>query len=138
MTVGQDTWITLTDADKYFQTKWGASAWLSLNNNQKESLLITAYNWINQQSFFSISPASTDRAVLQAQCEAAWFIYKFFDGYEERRALQEAGVKAFIISEFEEDFNNKQQFPKFISDILKDFTSSPNGGFALMTRELEY
>lgn len=137
MTKGVDSWVTLTEANTYFATKYLASAsWTALSNSIKESLLVNAFNWINQQALFSIAAIETSIKVQQAQCEAAWFIYKYGEEYDKRQALQAGGVKKFTISEFEEEYTGII-FPKFITDILKDFISSTGGGFALMTRELE-
>jgi len=132
-----DSWVTIPEADLYFSTKFGCAAWNGFSETEKSSLLITAFNWINQQADFIISPTETSIKVKQAQMEAAWFIYKWWDGYEERRALQSGGVKSFSVSKFSESYE-QIQFPAFIGNMLLGFISSVGGsGFALMTRDLE-
>jgi len=133
MTVGIDTWVTMAEANLYFANKYGASMWTTLPVATKEQLLVSAFNWIQQQKNFSISPASTSLKVKQAQFEAAWFLYKFGDEYEKRRALHEEGVESFSISKFSETLGGAQ-FPLFLADILDAFATKSGGCFPLVSR----
>lgn len=128
ITVGVNSWVTIAEADAYFSDRFGASKWFELITSVKTDLLISAYRWIQQQSMFTISATSTSAKVLQAQYETAWFIYKFFDKYEERRALFASGVRRFKIEQFEEDLE-KAGFPEFISDMLSDSVTKGTGTF---------
>lgn len=134
--VGTNSWVTVAEADTYFATKWGASAWATLPNASKESLLITAYNWIQAQSMFTIAPSATDQYIKNAQFETAWYVYKFFDEHEKRRALIASGVTRFQISEFEEDLD-RAGFPEFISDMLKDSITGGTGTFPVASRPFD-
>lgn len=42
LVVGTDTYITLVDADAYFASRYNSSAWIALNNSDKEILLRSA------------------------------------------------------------------------------------------------
>ena len=119
ITVGVNSWVTIAEADAYFLDRFGSSAWAGFSAAVKTDLLITAYRWIMQQSSFSIAANSTSSKVKQAQYETAWFVYKYFDKFEERRALFASGVRHFKIEQFEEDLA-AAGFPDYISDILSD------------------
>lgn len=137
LTVGTNSWVTVADADAYFLTKWGATAiWAALSEAQKESLLISAYNWIQQQSKFSIAASETAEIVKQAQYETAWFMYNYYAEYQKRNALYSSGVRDFKIDSFEEELE-KPVFPLEISDMLHDYISSSAGGvFPRISRDL--
>lgn len=136
LTVGTNSWVTVAEANTYFDEKYGASAWATLGLHEKERLLISGYRWIMAQSFFSISPASTAPAVKQAQCEAAWFLYMHNEALEKRRGLYVTGVRQFDISAFSETLA-EPAFPEFIKDILDHFTVGMGGTFGTASRTLD-
>ena len=136
LTVGTNSWVTVAEADTFFSEKWTASAWASLSDSEKESLLISAYRWIQQQLFFSISPASTADIVKQAQMEAAWYMYNFWVEHEKRRALYIQGVTKFKISKFSEDLQGVQ-FPEFIKAMLDDYIVNLGGKFPIISRTFD-
>lgn len=136
LVVGTNSWATVAEADTYFSEKYGASAWAGLANAEKESLLISAYRWIQQQAIFSISPSSTSAVVKQAQFETAWYIYNFWAEHEKRRALYVQGVTKFKISSFSEDLQGAG-FPDFIKDILEDSLVGVGGYFPEITRDFD-
>jgi len=127
--------VTVAEADAYFLDRFNASAWSTLTNTDKETVLISAYRWIQAQSLFSISPTATAEIIKQAQCETAWFMYNYFADYEDRRALYDQGVRDFKISEFEETLAGAQ-FPSFISGMLEDSIVSGGGTFPTAFRTL--
>lgn len=133
--VGTNSWVTVAEADAYFDEKYGCAAWAGLAANTKAQLLISGYRWIMAQSFFTISPAATSAAVKQAQCEAAWFLYLNNTNLEKRRALYATGVRSFDVSEFSEDLA-APEFPAYIKDILKDFVKA-GGVFGTASRTLD-
>lgn len=135
LTVGTNSWVTVTEANDYFLTSYGRSVWASLSNSEKETLLISAYNWIQQQSIFSISATSTDSAVKQGQYETSWYIYSYWNQTEDRRALYAQGVREFKISKFSEKLE-PPEFPQHIIDILEDFLINLGGGFSTWDRTL--
>ncbi len=135
LVVGVNSWVTIAEADAYFLYKYGASVgWAALDNATKESLLISGYRWIMSDPSVTISATSTAQNVKDAQCEAAWYIYKYWGGHEKRLALQAQGVKEFNISKFSEEFTGEGGLPKSVSDLLED---SKLSGFAVVTRDLD-
>lgn len=134
VTPGVNSWCSVVYADAYFDTKWDASAWATLSAGQKEQLLITAFNWINQQKFFNISPTATAEILKQAQCETAWFIYEYWGEFKKRRALINSGVTSFSISKFRENLT-KMNFPEFIIDMLSDYVVNLGGVFPTIKRD---
>lgn len=135
LSVGTNSWVTVAEADAYFSDRWLASAWAGLANTQKEQLLITAYRWIQAQSFFSIPASSTSVKVKNAQFELAWYIYKFFGETEKRRALYTQGVREFKLSKWEETLE-EGGFPDFIMDMLGDEIVNLGHRFPTISREL--
>ena len=132
---GTNSWVTLAEADAYFEAKYNASdIWAAFTDTVKKQLLISAYNWINQQSIFSISPSSTAEAVKIAQCEAAWYLYSFGTEDEKRRALIGQGVTSFDLSNWSETLS-KYQFPSFLSDMLDDFFVGKGGYKVTFSRD---
>lgn len=136
LTVGTNSWVTVAEADTYFDERFGASAWAALPNATKEQLLISAYRWIQAQSLFTIAASSTAEIVKQAQMETAWYMYKYWDQHEDRRALVAQGVTDFKISQFEETLS-EVKFPGFISDMLEDFITGGGSTFPVVNRTFE-
>jgi len=98
-------------------------------------LLITAFKWILAQNEFSIALTATNDIVMQAQCEAAWFLYKYQEDYESRRALSASGVKAYKILDVTETLGDVV-FPLFISGMLFDFSTDITNAFPRVQRDL--
>lgn len=136
LSVGTNSWVTVAEADAYFSEKFGASVWAALLNATKEQLLISAYRWIQSQTMFTIEATSTAEKVKQAQYETAWYMYKYWDQHEDRRALIAQGVTDFKISEFEETLS-EVKFPGFISDLLEDFITGGGFSFPVVNRTFE-
>jgi hypothetical protein len=133
LVVGTNSWVTLTEANTYFSNKWNAGVWAGLTNTQKEQLLISAYNAIQACSDFSISPTSAAAKVKQAQCEMAWFIYKFEEESEHRQALYAQGVRQFSISSFSESLE-ESGLPANVKNLLGGFLI---GNLFTVNREFE-
>lgn len=136
LAVGVNSWTTVAYADTYFSEKYGASAWATLSSDVKKQLLITAFKWIRAQSDFSIALTANADIVMQAQCEAAWFLYKYQEDYEERRALSASGVKSYKILDVAETLGDVV-FPSFIAGMLSDFSMEIQSAFPRVHRDLE-
>lgn len=134
--VGVNSWVTIAEADAYFEAKWGAAKWASLTLTQKAQLLISACRWIRQQSTLSVTLSSTAELVKNAQLEAAWFIYQWFDEYEKRRALTSSGVRSWKALDASETLA-AVEFPAFLSDMLSDFIVEAGGLIVSASRDLE-
>jgi len=122
MTVGQNTWVTANEANIYFEYYWGREAWTDLTTNQKESLLITAFNKIYFSGLFQIAKTAESQEVKNAQCEMAWFIYNFQQDIERREGLQASGITSFNLGSFSESYELKETngIPQNIINMLKD------------------
>jgi hypothetical protein len=131
---GTNSWQTILEADDYFASKFGADIWLTLSTAIKTQLLISAFNWIRQQPEFNIAPTATATIILQAQCETAWFIYKYKKAYDERQAKIAGGLTSYKIMDISENFD-KIGFPAFIIKMLID-SADICGMFVHMHRDL--
>lgn len=134
--VGVNSWCSIAEADAYFEAKYSAGDWAALTLTQKAQLLITAFKWIRQQSMFSIDASSTAEVVKHAQLETAWFVFKWFDEYEKRRALTSSGVKSWKALDASETLE-AVTFPAFITDMLSDYVVSVGGFIVSAHRDME-
>jgi hypothetical protein len=134
MTVGIDSWVTLSEANNYFVNKWGASAWAPLIILQKEQLLISAYRWMKSISGLSIADSSTDPKVKNAQIELSWYIYNFSEDHFKHQALDAQGVKSFSIMSYSETLQGAQ-FPQYILDTLDAFVTNSGGKIITVHRD---
>jgi hypothetical protein len=90
-------WTSLSDADTFFLTRYGADAWDSLANAKKEALLTTAWNRINNDPTWTIPdpPSAAQKAKLAyAQDLTAWYMYTHLEDEDRRKGLQAQGVVA--------------------------------------------
>lgn len=133
LVINVNTWVTIAEADSYLEGKFDAGAWAPLSDTIKKQLLITAYRWIVGTPELVLPAVATD-AMKNAQIELAWWVYKFWTGYDKRDGLIASGVKSFRISKFSENFT-KQDLPKFIKDLLADSLSGEY--FPVVERELD-
>jgi len=136
ITVGVNSWVTIADADAYFEARYNTTAWAGLTNANKCTLLRHSYAWIQQQRQFNISANSVLEVVNQAQFEAAWYIYNYFSSHEKRRALYTQGVRNFRVSDFSEKLE-MPEFPAWIADMLDDFLTNIGGQFPYVQRAFE-
>jgi hypothetical protein len=107
--VGTDSWISLADADTFFNSHIGSSAWEALSDADKEKYLKTAYRWIYYDSAFSVPATSTETAVKYGQCEAALFLINYYSEYDKRDALSAMGVKSFDYGKRSEELTEVQK-----------------------------
>lgn len=129
LVVGQNSWVTVAEADIYLGDKIKAIEWFNLSELPsnpgevaKESLLITAFYWLSGSPELSISPTLTDSNVKNAQIEAAWFLYNYYDEYDARRAAIFSGLKSFQYSKRSEDLVVDQiGIPDYIIGMLRDY-----------------
>lgn len=135
--VGTNSWVTIAEANAYLADKWGASAWTGLDaDTQKTPLLISAYRWIRRMTGYATPETTTDQNLKDAQCEAAWYLYKNNDGAEKRDALRAQGVKDFRVMSFSETLS-AATVPEAVADLLKDYESTYGHAKFTVTRELK-
>jgi len=127
--VGQNSWTTIAEADIYLGNKIKTTEWFGLDNapsepgaESKETLLSTAYYWLKGAPELNISASASDDNVKNAQIEAAWFLYNYYDELKEREAAIYTGVEDFSLSKRSENLNKDLlQIPSFISGMLRDY-----------------
>jgi hypothetical protein len=133
--VGTNSWATIAEADLYLDAKYGAAAWAPLSVADKSALLISACRWIRNQAIFSIALSSTSQVVKDAQCEAAWYLYKYGEAHWRRSALYASGVRDFQVSKWSETLE-APAFPENIAAMLSDSITGAGHAFPTVTRPL--
>ncbi len=129
LVVGQNSWSTVSEADTYFTNRINTTDWFSLNTSPanpgevaKESLLISAYNWLIGASELSLSASLTDTNVKTAQMEAALFLQEHYSEMNERNAAAHTGVTGFKLSQRSENIDIKNiGIPDFIMGLLRNY-----------------
>jgi hypothetical protein len=134
MLVSGDSWVSLTEANSYFNTKYGASFWVPLSNIDKESLLITAKNFITNLGY-TILDTETDKRVKNAQMETVQFIHSYYTQWLKRANLQSAGVKSFSVLSFSESLG-EATLPIYISNNLQDWKTNQSTLIGVISRDL--
>jgi hypothetical protein len=131
LTIGTNTWISLEDANTYFDTRLNSDEWDESSSETKVKALVTAFNKISNADFDLPDEATT--AMEQAQCEMALFLLLHQADMDTRMGLQAQGVKsAGIVQESYGD--NVSGFPKVVEDLLKSVKKS-SAYFAEIERE---
>jgi hypothetical protein len=135
VTIGTNSWVTIAEADAYFNSRAGASMWPQLpevpevaGSDSKETFLVTAFYWLLDYSGLNLSAALTLPAVKRAQCEAALFLIQYRADYEVREAKIAGGVKQFSQSKWSETLD-VQTMPKRILSILASAGIESNANF---------
>lgn len=138
--VGQNSWVTVLEADAYLETKTGSQGWFLLNTSpatpgepSKESYLITAFYWLLDDSF-GLSASLTSDLIKRAQFEAAYFLLNYSSEYEDREAKIAMGVNDFKNSKWEETLGSVTK-PRRILDILASAGYSGSSRFAQLVGE---
>lgn len=127
MTVGTDSWVTTEQADAYFQTRLGASWWAALSSPEKETLLVTAFNWLLYDGTFELSVSTDSQDVRVAQMEAAYFLHDHQAEYEGRAANLAGGVTSVSASKWSESYGTLQK-PERVLAALKRAGAYIGGG----------
>jgi len=133
--VGQNSWASVSEADTYLADRIYAEDWFALDSSgdpgvvTKESLLVSSFNWLLNNSSFSLSPALTDDSVKNAQIEGGLYLFNHYVEADERIAAKASGVTEFKISQKMEKLDGDLFIPSIISDRLSDYRQ---GNFATM------
>ncbi len=116
--VGVNSWITETEADTYFTTRFGASDyWLS--GTDKEGAIITAYGWLMGCPRFSLAASASAAQILKdAQCEMVLFLVIHQPDIDLRVGLQAQGVREAGIVKEKYDGKNRMPIPPFVIALL--------------------
>lgn len=91
--VGINSFVTQTEADTYFTTRWGSAAWTELSESEKDQALVTAYNQLVNAGLFSL-PEEATTPVKIGQMEQALFIAVHGSDMLARSGLIAQGVES--------------------------------------------
>jgi hypothetical protein len=118
-------WVSKTDADAFFVTRYGCSAWATLIAADSTALLTTAWNRILHDPRWTI-PAVPDAAsklkLAYAQELTAWYMYIHLQDEDRRKGLQVQGViQAGLVQEtYDRDWLSVIPLPVEVIGILGD------------------
>ena len=99
ITVGTNSWVTLDEANTYFDSRYASNDWHELRDRDKVAALITAFNQLKISGLFTF-PTTTTSAMKQAQYEQAFFVVQNQRDMDARMALQAQGVvEAGVVKE---------------------------------------
>ena len=131
--VGQNSWVTVVEADAYLSDRINAEDWFGLNELgvsgevSRLSLLMSAYYWLLNASQLELSSDLTDDNVKNAQIEAAFFLLEHYTALNQRRAAMSTGVEEFRLSTKREKLNiDKLQIPNHIIGALRSYLVEEN------------
>ena len=133
LVVGQNSWASVTEADTYLTDRIHATGWFDLDSSgdpgvvTKESLLVSSFYWLLNNSAFNLSSTLTDTNVKNAQIEGSLFLQEHYKELDGRRAAIATGVKEFELSKRQEILRDEIRIPDHISDLLKDYLSGNFG-----------
>lgn len=131
--INVNSWISVSDANTYFEDIWDGSFWPSLLLIEKERSLVTACKWI-LSSGYSIAMTSTAQKVKDAQCELAITVYNSYDEFKKRDILFASGVRKFNFNGWAEDLA-RGELPLKIQVLLESFASGSGAKFFEITRD---
>ena len=104
LVVGENSWVSLLEAEAYFADRIDTSNWDNLSDDAaKSKYLVTAFRWIRFDPEFIAPSSSTASEVKYGQCEAALFLTNYSEEYDKRAALIQSGVLKFQYSRWTEN-----------------------------------
>lgn len=120
-------WVTLDEAEDYFETRLNADVWWN-SGTDKIAALVSAYYSIKDSDEFSISDTEDAETVKRAQYEQTIFLLIDGQGLERRRNLIAQGVveARFIKEIYREDAVNIYPLADNVRNILKPYKKSKN------------
>ena len=120
--VGVNTWVTLATANKYLNSRLGASPEYWMNGAADNApALITAYNWLNAGKYSF--PTSATQPMKDAQCEYALFLLQHQPDLDLRMGLQAQGViAAGVVKErYKDDNYIELPIPPIVTKLLEGY-----------------
>jgi hypothetical protein len=133
LVVGQNSWVTIAEADTYISNKINSGSWSTVD---KAKYLITAFFAIFTSPDLSISKNETNEKVKLAQIELAFWYIDNYNSWMKRQSIQSMGVTSFSVDSIHESYNNKGSLPLYILDMLSDYKTGST--IATFDRDVEY
>lgn len=127
LVVGQNSWVTIAEADTYLTDRMGAGDWFSLSGvgspgiTSKSTLLSTAYFWLLNNPKLELSGSLTDSNVKNGQIESALFLLEHYAALNERRAAIGTGVKSFKLMSRREVLVQDLVLPAHIAGFFSQY-----------------
>lgn len=136
--VGTNSWVTLAEANAYFDTRINNFEWKKLSSENRKIYLISAFYWLLYDSAILAPASATIDAVKFGQCEAAFFLIKYAEEHEKRDALISSGVKNFDYSKWSEDLTEITK-PKSVVNYFSSagYYAGANGFGVVTTDETD-
>jgi len=110
LVVGENTWVTLVEADLYLTDRIGTAAWFALPDTagpgepSKELYLIMAFNMLLNHPSYCLSASLTDENVKKAQTELAFYFVSSYDTFISSADMASRGVSSFTLSKWSESY----------------------------------
>lgn len=130
LVVGQNSWVTVIEADAFLTDRINAEDWFVLAAAgaagvvSKSTLLASAYRWLLNAPQLELSSSLTDDNIKNAQIEAAFFLLEHYNALNQRRAAMSTGVESFKLLGKSEKLNiNKLQIPDHIIGMLRAYAA---------------
>jgi len=144
---GEVGYLTLAQADAYFQTRLAATAWTSIpdasGSPTKTAALTTAYDRLFYCGLFdlpTLASATADQLVIlkKAQCEMALYMLIHLADEDKRKGLHAQGVvgsnlvgETYVRSETDTVSLSDLPIPAFVAHLLNDFSTAPAPFYAV-------
>ena len=131
LSVGQNSWVTIVEADTYLTDRIDASNWFDLGDtgdpgaSSKTTLLASSFHWLMGDVSLELSATLTDANVKNAQMEGALFLLKYGAELQAKRAFLSFGGKSFRLSKRWENFDLRGlTIPVHILGLLREYQQS--------------
>lgn len=133
LTPGTNTWATMAEAEAYFRTRLGSSAFWNYTA-EKAAAIVTAYKYLVNSGIYDF-PDEIDQVMKDAQCEMALFLLQHISDMDARKGLQAQGVtQAQIVGEtYNADAAGTAAIPANVKNMLSDYES----GSPLLAADVE-
>lgn len=130
--VGTNSFVTAAEATTYFTTRWGADAWATLSEAQKDAALITAYNQLKNSGAFEF-PSEVSTQMKMGQFEQALFLVIHGADALARGGLIAQGVEQSQISKetYDSEMRGRIALCPEAYELLKDYYVRSEGNFVL-------
>lgn len=126
LTVGQNSWANITEADAYLDSRIEAEEWFTLSDSGvsggifKDSLLISSFYWLLGSNQLNLSVNLTGSIIKNAQIEGALFLLEHYAALNARRSAIGTGVESFKLSKRSEKLG-KISIPDHILGMLVSY-----------------
>lgn len=133
LVVGQNSWVTIAEADTYFTSRLDSEDWFLLSDIgsagelSKTTLLASSYYWLIKHPSLELSSSLTDDDVKNAQIEFAAYLQEHYDEWQSRGALISSGVESFRLSKWQEtlrDGAGGYAVPALVLGMLRSYNVS--------------